>query len=115
MKLIEVQTLPFSYRQDYLLSPAMVSDTTLITYSSSSPITLTNFTSIVKDPFGAPLAPTLVSSQVAGGRYDLTWQFTARVSGWHTVRLNAAEFMQRFARRVLVVATRIYLPLVLRS
>jgi len=45
----------------------------------------------------------------------LTWQFTARVSGWHTVTLNAAEFSQPFMRQVLVVATRIYLPIVLRG
>ncbi len=115
VKAIEVRTLPFAYRQAHLLSPVVVSDTTVVTYSISSPVTLTNFTSIVNDPFAAPLATTLVSSQVIDGRYDLTWQFTAQASGWHTVTMNAAEFVQPFLRRILVIATRVYLPIVLRG
>jgi len=49
------------------------------------------------------------------GRYTFGWQFTAEASGWHTVTLNADEFMQPFVRRILVVASQVFLPIVLRG
>jgi hypothetical protein len=39
----------------------------------------------------------------------------AESSGWHTVTLDAAEFMAPWVRRVLVSALRIYLPIVFRD
>jgi hypothetical protein len=107
-KPIEVQTLPFSYEQDHLLSSATLSDSTLITVLLSSPITLTDLSSIVSDPVGTPLTTTLVLSNFDLGRYHVAWQFTTESSGWHTVTLSAAEFMQPFVQRVLVFVSRVY-------
>ena len=115
MKSIEVQTLPFSYEQNHVLSSSTPRDVTLITYALSSPFTLTHLASSVLDPQAAPLTPTFVSSDFNLGRYNLAWQFTAEASGRHTVTLNAGEFMQLFVRRILVFASQIYLPTVLRD
>ncbi len=115
VKPIEVQTLPFNYEQDHLLSSAALSDSTLITVLLSSPITLTDLSSSVSDPVGTPLTTTLVSSSFDLERYHFAWQFTTESSGWHTVTLSADEFMQPFVQRVLVFASRVYLPIVLRG
>ncbi|CAG0936458.1 hypothetical protein TFLX_05331 [Thermoflexales bacterium] len=112
---IAVQTLPFNYEQDHLLSSAVLSDSTLITYRLSSPLTLTNLSSIVSNPVGLPLTTTLVLSNFELGRYHYVWQFTAETSSWQTVTLSAAEFMQPFVQRVLVFTARLYLPIVLRG
>ncbi len=112
---IAVQTLPFNYEQDHLLSSTAISDAASITLLLSSPITLTDLSSSVSDPLGAPLTTTWVTSDFDLERYRVTWQFTAESSGWHTVTLNAAEFMQPFVQPVLVAASRIYLPMVLRD
>jgi hypothetical protein len=112
---ITVRSLPFSYWQDQLLSSSVPSDTTLITYGLASPITLTNLSSLVHDPAGLPLTATLVSSDFIAGWYNFVWQFTAEANGLHTVTLNADEFISPFVRRVLVAASQIYLPIVLRD
>ena len=110
-----MQSLPFDYQQDHVLSSIVPSDTTLITYVLSSPVTLTNLSSLVTDPVGASLTTTLASSDFTAGWYNFVWRFTAETSGVHTVTLNADEFMASFVRRVLVAASRIYLPIVLRG
>jgi hypothetical protein len=109
---IAVRTLPFSYRQDQLLS---LGDSTPITFTLSSPITLTNLSALISDPLGLPLTATLVSSGFEGDGYNFLWQFAAKASGVHTVTLNADEFMLPFVRRVLAATSRIYLPIVLRG
>ena len=115
VKSIEVQTLPFRYEQDRALSAGAISATALITYVLSSPVTLTHLTWSVIAPPAVPLTATLVSSSFALGRYNFVWQFAAKSSGWHTVTLNADEFMQPFVRRILAYASRNYLPIVLRN
>ncbi|HTP09785.1 MAG TPA: hypothetical protein VMP08_16125 [Anaerolineae bacterium] len=115
VKMIDVQTLPFDYQQDHLLSSSVPSASALITYMLSSPITLTNLSALVSDPAGLPLTSTLVSSDFSAGWYNFAWQFTAEASSWHTVTLNAGEFMSPFVRRVLVATSRVYLPSVLRN
>jgi hypothetical protein len=112
---IEVQALPFSYRQDHLLSPSVLSDTTLITFALASPITLTNLSSLITDPAGLPLTATLIFSDFVGGEYNFVWHFTTEASGLHTVTLHADEFMAPFVRPILAAASRIYLPIVLRG
>jgi hypothetical protein len=114
-QLIEVQTLPFEYQQDHLLSSIVPSDSTLITCVLSSSIALTNLSSLVTNSAGLPLTATLVSSDFAGSGYNFVWQFTTESSGWHTVTLNADEFILPFVQRLLVATTRIYLPIVLRG
>ncbi len=112
VKTIEVQTLPFRYEQDRLLVP---SDTASITYWLSTPISVSNLSAWVTDPLGLPLTSTLLSSDFAGDGYDFAWQFSTGIAGWHTVTLNAAEFMSPLVRYALVAAARVYLPIVLRS
>jgi hypothetical protein len=112
---IAVQSLPFSYQQDHVLSSSTLSDSTPITFMLSSPITLTNLSAIVSDTLDTALTTTQVLSNLDGGRYNFGWQFTAEASGWHTVTLNADEFLQPFVRRILVVASRVLLPIVLRG
>jgi hypothetical protein len=115
VKPIEVQTLPFDYEQDHVLSSITLSNSALITYVLSSPITLTNLSSLVSDALASSLTTTLVLSSFDLGRYHFVWQFTAVSSGWHTVTLNTDEFTQSFVRRILVFASRIYLPVILRG
>jgi len=115
VKSIALQTLPFSYEQDHLLAVGAISDSTLITYVLSSPITLMNFSSQVSDAFDSLLTTTPVFSNWDVGRYHFAWQFIAKSSGWHTVTLNADGFMQPFVRQLLVLAARIYLPVILRG
>ena len=112
VQLIEVQTLPFYYRQDHVLT---VSDTTLITYGLSAPITLTNLTAEVVDAQNVPLSTTLVYSNFEAERYDVAWQFTAEAPGVYTVMLNADEFMRLFPQHILVALAGVYLPLVWRN
>ena len=112
-QMIEVQSLPFSSQQDHVLSSSVLSDSTLITYVLSSPITLTNLSAIVSDTMDTSLTTTQVLSNFDMGQYTFGWQFTAEASGWHTVTLNADEFMQPFVRRILVVASQVFLPIVL--
>jgi hypothetical protein len=106
---IEVQTLPFSYQQDQLLT-----DTTLITYALSSPIMLTDLRAQVNDAQNQALSTTWVLSDFTAGRYLAVGTFDAKSSGWHTVTLAATEFTQPFVQRVLVIAARVHLPVVLR-
>ena len=110
-----MQTLPFSYEQDHVLAVGAISDSTLITYVLSSPLTLTDLSSQVSDALDSLLTTTPVFSNFDLGRYYFAWQFTAESSGWHTVTLNADEFMQPFVRPLLVLASRIYLPVILRG
>ncbi len=115
VKTIEVQSLPFSSQQDHVLSSSALSDSTSITYMLSSPITLTNLSAVVSGTPGTTLTTTQVSSNFDAGRCYFVGQFTAESSGWHTVTLSADEFMQPFVRRILVVASQVYLPIVMRN
>jgi hypothetical protein len=112
VKTIEVNTLPFAYQQDHLLSPG---DSTWVTYTLSSPVTLTNLTSAVSDSSGVAPVAALVSASLADGAYRFAWRFTAQASSWYTVTFNADEFIQPYVRRMLVLASQIYLPVVLRA
>lgn len=112
---IAVQTLPFHYRQDHALASGAISEAALITYVLSSPVTLTHLTWSVIAPPAMPLTATLVSSSFDLGRYNFVWQFAANSSGWHTVTLHADEFMAPFTRRILLFASRLFLPIVLRG
>jgi hypothetical protein len=69
----------------------------------------------VIDPQAEPLTATLASSSFDLGRYNFVWQFAADSSGWHTVTLNADEFTASCVQRILVFASRVYLPVVLRG
>ena len=69
----------------------------------------------IEDRTGTALTTTLVLSNFDLGRYNFAWQFRAEASGWHTVTLSADEFMQPFVRRILVFASQVYLPIVLRN
>jgi hypothetical protein len=114
VKAIEVQALPFSLVQDQLFS-GTPSDTALITYALSSPVMLTNLSALVSDAQNQTLSTTWVLSDFTAGRYLAVGAFGAKSSGRHTVTLNAAEFTQPFVQRVLVIAARVYLPLVRRN
>jgi hypothetical protein len=109
---IEVQTLPFYYEQDQLLSAGAA---TLITYGLSAPITLTNLTAIVSDAQNSPLSTTLVYSNFEFERYHAAWQFTAEAPAAYTVTLTADEFTRPMPQLIWVWATRVYLPPLLRN
>jgi hypothetical protein len=115
VKPIEVRALPFAYEQDHVLSSGTLSAATSITAVLSAPLTLTNLAASVADPQNGLLTTTLVSSAFNAGWYNFAWQFTAAASGWHTITFNADDFTQPYARRVLVAATRSYLPVIRSS
>jgi hypothetical protein len=112
VQLIDVPALPFYYEQERLLS---TEETTLITLSLSSPITLSNLTAAVVDVQNTPLSTTLVYSNFETDRYDVDWQFTAEAPGVYTVTLNAAEFMAPFLQPIVAASARVYMPLVWRN
>jgi hypothetical protein len=112
---MDVQSLGTHYVQDALLPRDGMTPTepVLITFTMFAPISLTNVTSILTDPWGAQRPITFVSADYFTPTYNYQWQFAPIITGWHTLSLNADQFMQPLIRSVLAASERIYLPITL--
>ena len=114
---IEVDPLPFEYVQDQLLPPdgVTLTEPVFITYLLSSPITLTNLTTIVTDPIGSAVMITPTGSSVVTEGYEFWGDFAPELAGLYTITFNADEFTQPYERLILAATQHVYLPLLTRN
>jgi hypothetical protein len=113
----DVNALPYHVQQDQLLPTdgAVLSESVVITFDLYTPISLTNATALLADPVGAPQAITLTAIDYLNPTYTFEWQFAPITSGLHSLELAADEFARPWDISILVLASRIYLPIVVKT
>lgn len=114
---IEVTALNSRFAQDHLLPRGEVSPTepVPITFTLTSPVTLTEVAATAFDPLDQPATITLALTDVTAAGLDYHWLFTAAMSGPHTVSISSTDFITPYARSTVAATDRLYLPVHART
>lgn len=114
---IDVAALDSRFTQDHLLPRDGLTPTepVLITFTLSSPITLTEAAAALSDPLDQPLTITLVATEALPTGLNYHWLFTPVNSGLHTVSISSTTFITTYTRATVAATDRVYLPVSLRT